>query len=191
MPWLSLPACRPPQRRMPHPIPRRAPLSSPRRKPGRERPRRSRATAYPPPGADARFFGVKPADTVVEIWPGGGWYTEILAPYLAASGTLYAAGRQKGLAMCGPSGQAMPDAYRAVRYAMFPAVPAGRPCPQASADVVLTFRNVHNWRFGGRRSDAGRVRQMFAMLKPGGTLGLVEHHLPEAREDRAKSRAAI
>ena len=41
------------------------------------------------PAETLTFFGVKPTDTVVELWPGGGWYTEILAPYLASGGTLH------------------------------------------------------------------------------------------------------
>ena len=60
--------------------------------------------------------------------------------------------------------------------------------PEGTADVVLTFRNVHNWRMGGRREDrqdysAEAFRQMFAMLKPGGILGVVEHRLPESASD--------
>jgi predicted methyltransferase len=137
--------------------------------------------AFRHPAQTLAFFGVKPGDTVVEIWPSGGWYTEILAPYLAARGTLYAAApTEKGLAAVRAKRQAMPEAYRALRYAMFPAV-AGQPTvPAGSADVVLTFRNVHNWRFGAADQTQAAFDQMFAMLKPGGTLGLVEHHLPEA-----------
>src|SRR3546814_12309624 len=47
---------------------------------------------YRHPAETLAFFGVKPGDTVVELWPGGGWYTEILAPLTkAGGGTLYAA----------------------------------------------------------------------------------------------------
>jgi predicted methyltransferase len=57
-----------------------------------------------------------------------------------------------------------------------------------SADVVLTFRNVHNWRMGYRRDDkrdysAQAFREIYAMLKPGGTLGIVDHRLPEGASD--------
>src|SRR3546814_20909108 len=55
----------------------------------------------------------------------------------------------------------------------------------SSADVVLTFRNVHNWRFGGVDKAADAFKQIFAMLKPGGTLGVAEHRLDE-RDDSAK-----
>ncbi|KQU49712.1 hypothetical protein ASG67_11405 [Sphingomonas sp. Leaf339] len=137
---------------------------------------------YRHPAQTLAFFGVKPTDTVVEIWPSGGWYTEILSPYLAARGTLYAAGpSDKGLAGVKAKQAANPAAYRAVRYATFPAstTAAAPAVPAGTADVVLTFRNVHNWRFGAADQTQAAFDQMFAMLKPGGTLGLVEHHLPE------------
>lgn len=135
---------------------------------------------YRHPAQTLAFFGVKPTDTVVEIWPSSGWYTEILAPYLAARGTLYAAGpSEKGLAAVKAKQVAAPAAYRTVKYATFPSADAAARVPAGSADVVLTFRNVHNWRFGPTDQTQGAFDQMFAMLKPGGTLGLVEHHLPE------------
>jgi predicted methyltransferase len=127
------------------------------------------------------FFGVRPTDTVVEIWPSGGWYTEILGPYLATHGTLYAVGPDdKGLAAVKAKKFASPAAYRSVRFATSPAGPNATPVPAGSADVVLTFRNVHNWRFGATDQTQTAFDQMFAMLKPGGTLGVVEHRLPEA-----------
>ena len=125
------------------------------------------------------FFGVKPTDRVVEIWPGGGWYTEILAPYLAARGKLTVAA---------PAGRASdgiakkldgnPGAYAKVARANFPAA-GGTAVPAGSADVVVTFRNVHNWRFGGTDKAQAAFDEMFAMLKPGGVLGVEEHRLPE------------
>lgn len=132
------------------------------------------------PAQTLAFFGVRPTDTVVEIWPSGGWYTEILAPYLEAKGTLYAAGPgDKALAAVRAKQAANPQVYRAVKLAIFPSVAGKAPVPAGSADVVLTFRNVHNWRFGASDQTQAAFDQMFAMLKPGGTLGLVEHHLPE------------
>src|SRR3546814_10304364 len=95
------------------------------------------------------LFGVKPGDTIVELWPGGGWYTEILAPLTrAGGGTLYAAapaGRPKTIEAWRTG---KPDDYGAVRLAEFPHK-GGAKVSDGSADVVLTFRNVHNWRFGG------------------------------------------
>ncbi len=136
------------------------------------------------------FFGVEPDDSVVEIWPGGGWYTEILTPYLASGGgRLILAtpdGQLGGLAKLRDSNPAL---YGSLGTAVFPAFDAGAArVPDGSADVVLTFRNVHNWRMGYRREDKQdysleAFRQIYAMLKPGGVLGLVDHRLPEQASD--------
>ncbi len=144
---------------------------------------------YRHPVETLSFFGVGPTDTVVEIWPGGGWYTEILAPYLAHGGTLWvAAPGPQGLGGVQKLMTAHPDApgYAAIRTAAFPAraATAGLAAvPDGTADVVLTFRNVHNWRMGYQRDGQDyspqAFEQMFAMLKPGGTLGVVDHRLPE------------
>lgn len=135
---------------------------------------------YRHPAETLAFFGVKPTDTVVEIWPSGGWYTEILAPYVARTGTLYAAGPDdKGLARIAARQTAEPAIFGPVKLAHFPTTDAARKVPDGTADVVLTFRNVHNWRFGDTDRTQAAFDQMFAMLKPGGTLGVVEHRLPE------------
>jgi predicted methyltransferase len=123
------------------------------------------------------FFGVKPTDTVVELIPGGGWYTEILAPYLANGGKLYEA--------VSP-GKAQ-DTFKA-KVAANPGwskvavvgLPTGmEEVADNSVDVVLTFRNIHNLAIPGKGDDARVFASAFRMLKPGGTLGIVEHRLPE------------
>ncbi len=147
---------------------------------------------YRHPRETLSFFGVEPDDTVVEIWPGGGWYAEILAPLLADTGTYYAAANGNGLN--GVKGLMAKDAalYGKARLASFP---TGRPgadqpaVPAGSADVVLTFRNVHNWMMGDTPFAEDAFRQMYAMLKPGGTLGVVEHRLPESM-DAARERTS-
>ena len=136
------------------------------------------------------FFGVRRSDTVVEIWPGGGWYTEILAPYVArGGGTYYAAGlNEQQLAGVRRLMTANPGLYGHIRTATFPAFDAGAArVPDGSADVVLTFRNVHNWRMGYQRPERQdyseeAFRQMYRMLRPGGTLGVVDHRLPETAD---------
>ncbi len=146
---------------------------------------------YRHPMETLSFFGVEPDDTVVEIWPGGGWYTEILAPYLrAGGGTYYAAAMND--AMFGGIRRlqtANAELYGQTRLATFPFFDGstGARVPDGTADVVLTFRNVHNWQMGYQRE--GRqpyteeaFRQMFAMLRPGGTLGIVDHRLPESAD---------
>ncbi len=137
------------------------------------------------------FFGVKPGDTVVELWPGGGWYTEILAPLTqSGGGTLYAAAPwERGLNTIRKWQEAKPDAYGAVKLAEFPATGAGPKVPDGSADVVLTFRNVHNWRFGGMDKTAEAFQQIYAMLKPGGVLGVVDHRLPEAMDSALEEKS--
>lgn len=135
---------------------------------------------YRNPAATLGFFGVKPTDKVVEIWPGGGWYTEILAPYLAKNGTLTVAsplGRASDA--IAKKLDADDQTYGKVVRRNFPAATGATPVSPGSADVVLTFRNVHNWRFGGVDTAQAAFNQIFVMLKPGGTLGIVEHRLPE------------
>ncbi len=140
------------------------------------------------------YFGVKPGQTVVEIWPGGGWYTEILAPYLKqGGGTLYAVAPDWGISGITKLKAADPALYGTIRTADFPAFdPAAPRVPDGTADVVLTFRNVHNWRMGYRRDDKQdysplAFRQIYAMLKPGGVLGIVDHRLPESASDERET----
>lgn len=144
---------------------------------------------YRHPAETLAFFGVKPSHTVVELWPGGGWYSEILVPYVKkGGGTYYAAslaslsgGTKKLMA-------ANPELYGGIKSAIFPVFAADETkVPDGSADVVLTFRNVHNWKMGYQRPDkadysAEAFKQIFAMLKPGGVLGIVDHRLPETAD---------
>ncbi len=144
---------------------------------------------YRNPAATLAFFGVQPNQTVVEIWPGGGWYTEILAPYLTAGGgKLYAAAPDWGRSGIDKLKAANPALYGAVTVADFPTFDGkAAEVPAGTADAVVTFRNVHNWRMGYRRDDkqdysAEAFRQIYAMLKPGGVLGIEDHRLPETAD---------
>lgn len=138
---------------------------------------------YRHPVETLTFFGVRAGDTVVELFPGGGWYTEILAPLVAGGGgTYYAAGQwERGLAAVRTLQTADPAVYGQAKLAEFPAAPGSTnpSVPAGSADIVLTFRNVHNLRFAGVDRANAAFAEMFAMLKPGGRLGVVEHRLPE------------
>ncbi len=142
--------------------------------------------AHRHPGQTLAFFGIKPDMTVVEITPGGGWYAEILAPYLKAQGkyvaavvdpAAYEAGRQREYAQKGKDGLAKrfgdaPAQFdKAAVVGYDPKAPSfGAP---GSADMVVTFRNVHNWRGSGQAE--GMFKGFFEVLKPGGVLGVVEH----------------
>ncbi len=142
---------------------------------------------YRHPVETLAFFGVEPDDTVVEIWPGGGWYTEVLAPYLASGGGKLVLATLNGqLGGVAKLQQAQPALYGTLSTAVFPAFDAkANRVPDGTADAVLTFRNVHNWRMGYQRDDKQdygpeAFKQMFAMLKPGGVLGIEDHRLPES-----------
>ncbi|SKB52517.1 class I SAM-dependent methyltransferase [Sphingopyxis flava] len=145
--------------------------------------------AYRHPAETLGFFGVRPGHTIVELWPGGGWYTEILAPLAkTGGGTLYAAAPAGRLKTVETWKAERPELYGRIQLAEFPHKD-GTKVPDGSADVVLTFRNVHNWRFSGSDNTAEAFRQIFAMLKPGGTLGVVEHRLPETMDSALEEKS--
>lgn len=139
-----------------------------------------------------RFFGLRPDMTVVEIWPGGGWYTEILAPVLREHGRLYAAHfnadsssqfYRETRSNFEAKLAADPSVYGGVIVTSFNPPEHIDIAPPGSADLVLTFRNVHNWymRGGGDDRVVAAFQAMFRALKPGGVLGVVDHRLPPGR----------
>jgi predicted methyltransferase len=136
---------------------------------------------YRHPAETLAFFDVQPTMSVVEIWPGGGWYTEILAPYLN-EGTLYAAHFPADSSVkyftdsrrsYEEKLKAYPELYQAVILTEFSPDTARLNVPDGSADRVLTFRNVHNWLRSNDEAQAFAL--FFKALKPGGMLGVVEH----------------
>jgi len=125
------------------------------------------------------WFGIKPDMTVVEISPGEGWYTEILAPFLKPHGKLYEAVRTGEAARRFKQKLAAnPALYGKVIVTEHGPPETTRIAPAGSADMVLTFRNVHNWINGGYAKDM--FKAMYLALKPGGVLGLVEHRASPA-----------
>ena len=133
------------------------------------------------------FFGLKPTMTVVEISPQAGWYTEILAPYLRDRGHFIAAGSYPGsaggkqaVATFKAKLDADPADYRKVAVTSF-AKDQYAIAPAGSADMVLTFRNIHNFYIGGYAPAA--FKAFYTALKPGGVLGIEEHRLPEPMPD--------
>ncbi|MEL6211066.1 MAG: methyltransferase domain-containing protein [Pseudomonadota bacterium] len=151
---------------------------------------RSRNTARRP-GKTLAFFGIEPGMTVVEIAPGGGWYTEILAPYLKREGTLYAAHYdpehereyfRNSVARFKEKLAANPALYGDVKISVFSPPDNMAPAPDGSADLVVTFRNTHGWMRNGNPVDA--FKAMHRALKPGGVLGVVQHRGdPDAAQD--------
>jgi predicted methyltransferase len=146
---------------------------------------------YRHPKQTLEFFGIKPGMSLIEITPGGGWYSEILAPYLKGNGT-YTAAVVKPKKKEGEDAQDMDALHKkfagdVADYgdAKFVEYDGKTPNfgPDNSADMVVTFRNVHNWVMGGTEKDM--FKAFFAVLKPGGVLGITDHRAA-AGEDLAK-----
>ncbi|EHP43761.1 hypothetical protein OR16_06674 [Cupriavidus basilensis OR16] len=140
--------------------------------------------AYRHPLQTLRFFGLQPDQTVIEIAPGGGWYTEILAPVLRDHGKLYAAHYDVSAPDASDEGKRSranfekklaqdPANYAKVTVGALPVRAFTDIAPPGGADLVLTFRNIHNWIKDGHLDDS--LRAFYAVLKPGGTLGVEEH----------------
>lgn len=143
------------------------------------------------------FFGAEPSMTVVEAWPGGGWYANVIAPFLArGGGVYYAAGldpKSSEQATAAVSAFAEkfddnPSLYGTVRLS---ALGGDDPiAPDGSADMVLTFRNVHNWLVSGDAEE--NFKAFYAALKPGGVLGVVEHRAnPDISADEEGSSGYV
>jgi predicted methyltransferase len=148
---------------------------------------------YRHPQQTLRFFGIQPEMTVVEIWPGAGWYSNILAPLLKDKGQYYAAHfliNDKTSNYYKTSQAAFAEKVQSyapfskVKLTAFDPKEGSDIAPAGSSDAVLTFRNIHNWYM--RQGEEG-VEKAFATffktLKKGGVLGVVEHRLPETMAD--------
>lgn len=146
---------------------------------------------YRHPVETLEFFGIEPDMRVVEIWPGGAWYTEILAPYLQEQGQYVAANwdpdspiefvatavrqYQEKLAE-------YPELYGNARMTVLMPPEHWDLGPPESADMVVTFRNIHNWMPRGHAEEM--FVRIYQVLKPGGTLGVVEHRAnPDVPQD--------
>jgi predicted methyltransferase len=136
---------------------------------------------YRHPVETLTFFGIRPDMTVVELWPFGGWYSEILAPYLLEHGNYYAAIMDPETASpqelrYNESFEAMvsanPGLYSKVQRSVL-AKGKTEVAPEGSADLVVSFRNVHNWTWAGMDEEV--YAGVFRALKPGGVFGVVEH----------------
>jgi predicted methyltransferase len=144
------------------------------------------------PQQELEYFGLRPDQTVVEVSPGGGYWTEILAPYLKTTGTYYVAVPSANDPEAPKPGKdrfrsklaAAPDVYGKVIVTElgqehYNVAPAG------SVDLIVTFRNLHNWLGAGYAPAA--LEGFFRALKPGGILGIEDHR---GRTDRAQDPKA-
>jgi len=150
---------------------------------------------YRHPRETLAFFGLRDDMTVVEIWPGGGaWWTEILAPYLAERGRLYEALPNPATSSEARNG----DAAFAAKMAAAPTIygkvvmttldsGSEEIAPAGTADLVLTFRNLHDW--VPRGTAEAELRAMYRALKPGGILGIEDHRAAadQPQDPEAKS----
>jgi len=124
------------------------------------------------PAASLAFWGLKPGQTVIEIAPGGGYWSEILAPYAKQTHGHY-------IGAMGKEGQKLParfaDAktYGDVKYTVF-SNSSGPLGPPGSADLVLTARNIHDWMWTKGYAEKG-MKDFYAVLKPGGILAVEDH----------------
>jgi predicted methyltransferase len=153
---------------------------------------------YRHPVGTLTFLGLEDGMTVLEIWPGAGWYTEILAPVVRFNGQLIVAAydvdvpdqpryRYELQASLLEKFAARPDIYDQVAIVPF-SPPASSSLGEAdSVDLVLTFRNTHGWVTDGVAeaifAEFGRV------LKPGGILGVVQHRAAEGSDPKVSAES--
>ena len=164
-------------------------------------PHRSNASrardAHRHPRETLEFFGVRDTQTVLEVWPGsGGWYTEILAPLLREHGHYLAAGydpaneskfAQDTNRAFRTKLDATPALYDRVEVVALQFPGALAPVPAESVDLVVTFRNLHNWLARDGAAPA-MLSAMYAALKPGGVLGIVDHRADPAAPADARAK---
>ncbi|MCF8473360.1 MAG: hypothetical protein K9G26_01580 [Emcibacter sp.] len=138
---------------------------------------------YRHPKETLEFFGLKEDMTVVELWPGaGGWYMEILAPYLREKGNYYSAvydlsktegyyaRANKALAN---KMAASPDLYDKTIVTELASPEKFDIAPAGTADMIVSFRNFHNWQMNGYEQEV--MRAVYTALKPGGIFGITDH----------------
>jgi predicted methyltransferase len=138
--------------------------------------------AFRHPRETLTFFGIKEDMTVVELWPGGGWFTEILAPFLGNRGKLVVTNADPTVLQGAARAWALrydkklldsPSVYGRVEVRRIRPPSDIVLGPDESADMVLTFRNLHNWITGGYEKAV--LRASLKVLKHGGILGIEEH----------------
>ena len=146
---------------------------------------------YRHPVGTLTFFGLEDGMTVMEIWPGAGWYTEILAPVMKDNGTLIVANwdpevegqpdyRYRLPKQLHDKFKAHPEIYGDVETVHFSPPQSASLGEADSVDMIVTFRNTHGWYNNGIAQD--NFNEFARVLKPGGILGVVQHRAPEGKE---------
>ncbi|MBU6477911.1 MAG: class I SAM-dependent methyltransferase [Xanthomonadaceae bacterium] len=132
---------------------------------------------YRHPVETLEFFGIKPDMTVIELAPGGGWYTEILAPFLYSNGHLIDAGPKprNGESKFQKMVETKPEVFGRLKYITFSPPTSVNLGPDDSADMVLTFRNTHDWLNAGPATLDSVFKAAYKVLKPGGVFGVTDH----------------
>jgi predicted methyltransferase len=142
------------------------------------------------------FFGLRPDSRVVEIWPSGGWYTEVIAPYVNEQGKYYAAHWdpnsdiefiQRGVQAYQAKLAENPELYGNVEMTVLMPPDHVEIAPPGSVDLVVAFRNIHNWL--PRGSQEIILGAVYSALKPGGVLGIVEHRGDPQVEQDAEAKS--
>jgi predicted methyltransferase len=152
---------------------------------------------YRHPVGTLEFLGLRPDLTVLEIWPGAGWYTEVLAPVLRDHGQLVVATwdpqvegqpayRYELPQQMMAKFESRPDVFDRVRTVYYSPPESASLGAADSMDMVLTFRNTHGW---VGNDQAHQVFQEFArVLKPGGILGVVQHRAEAGADPAAAAK---
>jgi len=151
------------------------------------------------PVGTLEFFGLQPGSTVVEIWPAGGWYTEVIAPYVNDNGQYIAAHWdpdsetefvRQGVKRFQDKLAAHPALYGNAKMTVLMPPEHLEIASPGSVDLVVTFRNIHNWMPRGMAGDI--FAAMYEALKPGGVLGVVEHRgSPDVEQDPAAASGYV
>lgn len=154
---------------------------------GYRSPENKKRDVYRHPVETLKFFGIQPEMTVLEISPGKGWYMEILAPYLTEKGQYIMATPPADKPYFKANEEILnawkakyPQVSKNMKSVMFSSTNMKLP-PENTVDMVLTFRNVHNWMTDKAAQKA--FDAFYKTLKPGGILGVVEHRASPEQED--------